>query len=87
MSQTDYSRTSRRDSGQSHLDNESSEEIKHRIDRTRSAMDETIDELGDRLNPHALLDEAINFFRGPKAKSSAKQAGGMLGDFARNLGQ
>jgi hypothetical protein len=66
---------------------ESSEAIKRRIEGTREAMDETLDELGNRLNPHSLLDDAMEIFRSPRAQETAKKAGGALSDFAQNLGR
>jgi hypothetical protein len=87
MSQVNPSPTSRNDDSYTSLDNASSDDIKNRIDRTREAMDETLDELGERLNPHTLLDEALAIFRSPQAKESAMRAKGMVGDFAYNLGR
>ncbi|GAA4454200.1 DUF3618 domain-containing protein [Novipirellula rosea] len=69
------------------LDRRDSDEIKRRIDRTRGAMDETLDELGDRLNPRNLLDDVIEIFRSPTAQDTAKRASGAAGDFATNLGR
>lgn len=42
---------------------ESPEEIERDIERTRAEMSETIDEIGERLNPQRLKDEAIQSVR------------------------
>ena len=42
----------------------SSDEIRRDIDRTRSAMDETVDELGNRLSPGELIEEAWGAIKG-----------------------
>src|SRR5690606_6903640 len=85
MSQTNLPPSTRRDT--SYDGHESSESIKRRIDGTREAMDETLDELGERLNPHSLLDDAMEIFRSPQAKDTAKKAGEVLNDFAQSLGR
>ncbi|MEX2016218.1 MAG: DUF3618 domain-containing protein, partial [Candidatus Hydrogenedentales bacterium] len=41
----------------------SSDEIKRDIDRTRYEMDETLDELSERLQPRHLLDDVLDVFR------------------------
>src|SRR4051812_5731110 len=40
------------------------EAIRSDIDVTRRRMDDTMDALGDRLQPRHLLDEVLGFFRG-----------------------
>src|SRR5438874_12153902 len=45
-------------------DNASSEEIRQDIRGTRRGMDETLDELGERLHPRHLLEDVIDLFRG-----------------------
>lgn len=57
------------DAGQSqlsedHLERASSDDIRNDIRGTRRDMDETLDELGDRLHPRHLLDSVIDLFRG-----------------------
>lgn len=42
----------------------SSDEIRRDIDRTRSAMDETVDALGSRLSPGELMEEAWGAIKG-----------------------
>lgn len=66
-------------------DGRDSRDIKHDIDRTRSAMDDTLDELGERLNPRNLLDDIIHVFQSPRTQGTAKRAGNAAGDFATNL--
>lgn len=66
---------------------ENSEAIKRRIEGTREAMDETLDELGNRLNPHSILDDAMEFFKSPQAQATAKKTGGAINAFAQNLGR
>ncbi|CAN5540008.1 DUF3618 domain-containing protein [soil metagenome] len=46
------------------LENSSSEEIRQDIRGTRRGMDNTLNELGDRLHPRNLLDEVFDIFRG-----------------------
>ncbi|PAY16208.1 hypothetical protein CKO51_27950 [Rhodopirellula sp. SM50] len=67
------------------LEHRDSGEIKQRIDQTRGAMDETLDELGERLNPRNLLDDVISIFRSPQTRDTAKRAGDAASDFAGNL--
>ncbi|WP_372895706.1 DUF3618 domain-containing protein [Stieleria sp.] len=67
------------------LEHRDSGEIKRRIDQTRGAMDETLDELGERLNPRHLLDDVISIFRSPQTRDTAKRAGDAASDFASNL--
>ncbi|TWU03857.1 DUF3618 domain-containing protein [Neorhodopirellula pilleata] len=69
------------------LEYRDSSEIKHRIDQTRGAMDETLDELSERLNPRNLFDDVISIFRSPQTRDTAKHAGAAAGDFANNLGR
>lgn len=69
------------------LDHRDSRQIKQRIDQTRGAMDETLDEIGERLNPRNLLDDVISIFRSPTTRDTAKQVGDSAGDFATNLGR
>lgn len=53
---------------------ESSEEIRSNIRRTRRRMDETLDELGERLHPKHLLDDAIDYFKHrPKGSGRARK--------------
>src|SRR5215213_1609096 len=40
------------------------ENIRSDIDTTRRRMDDTMDALGDRLQPRHLLDEVLGYFRG-----------------------
>ncbi|QDV43863.1 hypothetical protein Enr13x_37230 [Stieleria neptunia] len=67
------------------LEHRDSGEIKRRIDQTRGAMDETLDELGERLNPRNLLDDVISIFRSPQTRDTAKRASDAASDFASNL--
>ncbi len=67
------------DSTQSKLENErleeaSSEEIRRDIRGTRSQMDATIDQLGDRLHPRHLLDDVIDLFKRPGSNPGASVA-------------
>lgn len=64
-----------------------SREIKRDIERTRGAMDETLDELGERLNPRNLLDDVIGLFRSDSTRDTAQRAGDVAGEFAQNLGR
>ncbi|KAA1261155.1 hypothetical protein LF1_37000 [Rubripirellula obstinata] len=69
------------------LDHRDSRQIKQRIDQTRGAMDETLDELGERLNPRNLLDDVLSIFQSPSSRNTAKQVGDSASDFATNLGR
>lgn len=69
-----------------HLDSSSSAEIKQRIDRTRGAMDSTLNQLGERLSPHSLLDDAMEWFKSSSAQNSAQQLKGNVEVFGKNLG-
>jgi hypothetical protein len=46
-----------------HVRGGSSDEIKRDIDRTRYEMDETLDELSERLQPRHILDDILDMFR------------------------
>lgn len=52
----------RHSSGNGH-DHRNPREIEHEIEQTRSQMDQTIDELSERLNPRHLMDMAYDYFR------------------------
>src|SRR5690606_35287434 len=41
----------------------SSRELERDIERTRHQMDETLDQIGERLHPKHLLDEVLDLFR------------------------
>lgn len=56
-----------------------SREIEHDIERTRHEMDETLDAIGERLNPRHLFDDLLDLFR------SGDSAGGA--DYARQAKQ
>ena len=45
-------------------DDTSSTEIRRDISRTRTEMDSTLDQLGERLNPSNLIDDAADFAKG-----------------------
>ena len=47
------------------LEHESSGEIRRDIETTRSKLDETIDQIGERLNPRHILDDVVDVFRSP----------------------
>jgi len=64
-----------------------SREIQNHINETRGAMDETLDELGERLSPRNLLDDVIAIFRSPQTRDTAKRAGNVANDFTTNLGR
>jgi len=53
-------------------ENPSSEEIRTDIKGTRREMDETLDELGERLHPRHLLDEVIDIFRSSPSGSASR---------------
>jgi hypothetical protein len=50
----------------------STEEIRKEIRGTRRNMDETLDELGERLHPRHLLDDVIEVFRGSPQGSETR---------------
>src|SRR5690606_17572664 len=67
-----------------------SREIEQDIERTRQEMDETLDEISERLNPRHLLDEVLDMFRSEgtnrgrqyaarQAKSAGKKAARVAG--------
>lgn len=69
------------------VEDQNSAQIQRRIDRTRGAMDETIDAIGERLNPRRLVDQVIDSFSGSTAKSAASGLGDAASDFAQQLGK
>ena len=66
---------------------ENSDEIREDIAVTRDRMDETLDELGNRLSPKRLIDEAMHLFSGPTARNTASRAGDTAVEFTENLGR
>lgn len=54
------------------VQNASSEEIRGDIRGTRREMDETLDELGERLHPRHLLDDVLDVFRGSPEGSATR---------------
>lgn len=52
------------------LERATSETIRKDIRGTRQEMDETLDELGDRLHPRHLVDDLIELFRGDSERGS-----------------
>lgn len=76
------------------LENDGTTQIGDEIEDTRSRMDETLDALGDRLNPRRIIDDVVDYFVGPSggtgtAKGSvggtASQISDSAGEFGRNL--
>src|SRR5690242_3951316 len=55
-------------------ENSSSEEIREGIRGTRRGMDETLDEIGERLHPRHLLDDIFDLFRGGERASNSQLA-------------
>lgn len=58
---------------QEHLQNASSDQIRHEIRNTRQEMDDTLDQLGERLHPRHLLDDLVDLFRGPDSGAHKEQ--------------
>src|SRR3954452_16309484 len=55
-------------------ENVSTDEIRSDIKGTRRDMDETLDELGERLHPRHLLDDVLDLFRSsPSGNASRDQ--------------
>ncbi len=70
----------------------SSERISDEIEVTRSRMDETLDELGDRLNPRRIMDDVMDYFTRPSGSSGGKSSatarfGDSASEFGQNLGR
>jgi len=61
--------------------NNETETIRSDIDITRRRMDDTMDALGDRLQPRHLLDELLGFLRssGSDGESRMKHLGQRVG--------
>ena len=53
-----------------HSSNAGSEEIMADIAETRAHMDETLDELSERLQPRHILDDVLDYFRSHRSSSS-----------------
>jgi len=58
----------------------SSRKLEQDIDHTRARMDQTLDQIGDRLHPKHLLDEILGFFR------SSGETSGEYGQTIRKVG-
>jgi hypothetical protein len=87
---SDYRRSLPLDDGPTtseRLEHETSDEIRDDISSTRSRMDETLDELGDRLNPRRLVDDIFAYFSGPKTRDTAVRVGESASEFSQNLGR
>jgi len=65
-------------------ENASSEEIRSDIKGTRREMDETLDELGERLHPRHLLDEVIDIFRSSPSGNASR---GQIAGTSKRLGR
>lgn len=64
-----------------HSDGQTSDAILRDIERTRGAMDHTLDALAERIHPRQLLDDAVDLFRsdsaaGQKFRRNAQEWGG-----------
>ena len=67
-------------------ENGSSEEIRSDIKGTRREMDETLDELGERLHPRHLLDDIFDIFRSsPSGNASRDQIARTSNRLARKV--
>jgi ElaB/YqjD/DUF883 family membrane-anchored ribosome-binding protein len=55
-----------------HSSNADSEEILANIAETRAQMDDTLDELSERLQPRHILDDVLDYFRSRRAYSSGE---------------
>lgn len=69
---------------------DSSDRISDEIEDTRSRMDETLDELGDRLSPRRIIDDVMDYFTGPSQGSNRKSGTASRlcdfgGEFSQNL--
>src|SRR5688572_33385372 len=56
-------------------ENQDSEEIMANIAETRAQMDNTLDELSERLQPRHILDDVIDWFRSHRSSSSSAGSG------------
>jgi hypothetical protein len=65
-------------------ENASSEEIRSDIKGTRREMDETLDELGERLHPRHLLDEVVDIFRSSPSGNASR---GQIAGTSKRLGR
>lgn len=66
-------------------DGPDSDQIKRDIDRTRAEMDQTLDELGERLSPRHLLDDVLDVFRGEGGACDRQQIRQVARSAGRNL--
>jgi ElaB/YqjD/DUF883 family membrane-anchored ribosome-binding protein len=65
-----------RHNGHSDLDEHAgSQQIREHIEHTRREMDETLEEIGERLHPKHLLDYALDYVRSTSARATAEDAG------------
>jgi gas vesicle protein len=69
------------------LPHENSDEIRDEIASTRDRMDDTLDELGNRLSPRRLIDDAINLLSSTGTRDTAAKAGESVLVFSENLGR
>ncbi len=61
------------------LEHESSGEIRRDIETTRSKLDQTIDQIGERLNPRHILDDVVDVFRSPGSADPSGASRGTTG--------
>lgn len=64
-----------------------SREIERDIDRTRSEMDRTLDEIGELLHPRHLFESVVDMFRAPEGESSARRHARDYAQQARSFGK
>lgn len=79
--------TDRRADMRHDFEHSDSDEIREGIDVTRHRMDETLDELGERLSPRHLLDDAWEMLRGDRGRQATRQVGDSISEFGQNLGR
>lgn len=58
-----------------HESENEAEHLRSDIDVTRRRMDDTMDALGERLQPRHLVDELLGFFRGSNADGESRMSG------------
>lgn len=59
-----------RQNGNHGSDHRAASEVERDIERTRGAIDRTLDEIGNRLHPQHLLHQALDLFRSSEGESS-----------------
>ena len=67
------------------LGSKNSRQLEGTIEKTRSRMDDTLDALGEKLNPRHLLDDLLDVFRSKDGQSTSQHVAGSVKTATKSL--